>query len=91
MDFIIGLPKYWNQYDSIWVIVDRMPKAQFLPIRTNFSVENYAKLYLAEIMKLHDAPVSIILDRGPLFSSHFWKSFQKGLGTRVCLSTAFHL
>ncbi|KAH0672236.1 hypothetical protein KY284_023323 [Solanum tuberosum] len=29
-------------------------------------------------------------DRGPQFTSHFWKSFQKGLGTQVNLSTTFH-
>ncbi|WMV29832.1 hypothetical protein MTR67_023217 [Solanum verrucosum] len=30
-------------------------------------------------------------DRGPQFTSHFWKSFLKGLGTQVNLSTIFHL
>ena len=41
-------------------------------------------------MRLHGVPLSIISDRGPQFTSHFWKSFQKGLGTQVNLSTAFH-
>ena len=41
-------------------------------------------------MKLHGVPLSIISDRGPQFTSQFWKSFQKGLGTKVKLSTAFH-
>ncbi|WMV09063.1 hypothetical protein MTR67_002448, partial [Solanum verrucosum] len=31
-----------------------------------------------------------ILDRGIQFTSHFWKAFQKGLGTNVKLSTSFH-
>ena len=35
-------------------------------------------------------PLSIISDRDPQFTSHFWKSFQKGLGTQVNLSTTFH-
>ena len=34
--------------------------------------------------------MSIIPDRGPPFTSHFWKSFQKGLGIQVNLSTTFH-
>ncbi|KAF3667824.1 hypothetical protein FXO38_08396 [Capsicum annuum] len=42
-----------------------------------------------EIVKLHGALVLIISNCGPPFSSHFWKLFQKGLGTRVCLSTIF--
>ncbi|WMV46564.1 hypothetical protein MTR67_039949 [Solanum verrucosum] len=35
-------------------------------------------------------PLSIISDRGPQLTSHFWKSFQKGRGTQVNLSTTFH-
>ena len=34
--------------------------------------------------------MSIIPDRGPPFTSHFWKFFQKGLGIQVNLSTTFH-
>ena len=41
-------------------------------------------------MRLHGVPLSIISDRGPQFTSYFWKSFQKGLGTQVNLSTTFH-
>ncbi|KAL5566570.1 hypothetical protein UlMin_029734 [Ulmus minor] len=34
MDFIVGLPKTTNKYDSIWVVVDRLTKsAHFLPVR----------------------------------------------------------
>ena len=29
-------------------------------------------------------------NRGPQFTSYFWKSFHKGLGTQVNLSTVFH-
>ena len=29
-------------------------------------------------------------DRDPRFTSHFWKSFQKAMGTRLTMSTAFH-
>ena len=41
-------------------------------------------------MRLHGVPLSTISDRGPQFTSHFRKSFQKGRGTQVNLSTAFH-
>ena len=34
--------------------------------------------------------LSIISDRGSLFVSKFWQSFQSALGTRVKLSTAYH-
>ena len=91
MDFITGLPRSPRKYDSIWVIVDRLTKsAHFLPIRTNYSAEDYARLYIREIVRLHGIPVSIISDRGAQFTANFWRSFQAGLGTQVSLSTAFH-
>jgi hypothetical protein len=34
--------------------------------------------------------VSIVLDRDPIFTSHFWGAFQKALGTRLKLSTSHH-
>ena len=34
--------------------------------------------------------VSIVSDRDPRFTTHFWKSFQKAMGTRLTMSTAFH-
>ncbi|GKA09455.1 putative reverse transcriptase domain-containing protein, partial [Tanacetum coccineum] len=36
------------------------------------------------------ARVSIILDRDGRFTSHFWQTVLKALGTRVDLSTAYH-
>ena len=29
-------------------------------------------------------------DRDPRFTAHFWKSFQKAMGTRLTMSTTFH-
>nr|GFD18540.1 reverse transcriptase domain-containing protein [Tanacetum cinerariifolium] len=39
----------------------------------------------------HGIPVSIISDRDPRFVSNFWRSLQKALGTRLDMSTAYHL
>src|SRR5687767_15352102 len=91
MDFVTGLPKVRGGYDSIWVIVDRLKKsAHFLPVKTTYQAEELAKIYMKEIIRLHGAHNSIILDRGTKFTSHYWKSFQKALGTKVKLSTTFH-
>ena len=43
-----------------------------------------------EIVRLHGVPVSIISDRDPRFTAHFWKSFQKAMGTQLTMSTTFH-
>lgn len=91
MDFIEGLPTSHHNHNAIWVIVDRLTKsAHFLPVRSNFTSEQYAKLYIAEMVKLHGIPLSIVSDRDPNFVSGFWKSFQQALGTELYLSTAYH-
>ena len=33
---------------------------------------------------------SIISDKDPKFTTHFWKSFQKAMGTQLTMSTVFH-
>ncbi|GJS35250.1 putative reverse transcriptase domain-containing protein [Tanacetum coccineum] len=38
----------------------------------------------------HGVPVLIISDRDGRFTSHFWKSLNKALGTRLDMSTAYH-
>nr|GEY71672.1 putative reverse transcriptase domain-containing protein [Tanacetum cinerariifolium] len=38
----------------------------------------------------HGVPVSIISDRDRYFTSRFWKSLHKALGTQLDLSTAYH-
>ncbi|GJW58736.1 putative reverse transcriptase domain-containing protein [Tanacetum coccineum] len=42
------------------------------------------------IVARHGIPVSIIYDRDGRFTSNFWRSFQKALGTNVSMSTAYH-
>jgi hypothetical protein len=38
MDFIVGLPRTRDGYDSIWVIVDRLTKvAHIIPVKTTYS------------------------------------------------------
>ena len=47
-------------------------------------------MYIAEIVRLHGVPLSIVSDRDPRFTLHFWDSLQKALGTKLHFSTAFH-
>ncbi|MCF8701904.1 hypothetical protein L3054_11000 [Corynebacterium sp. MC-10] len=83
MDFITGLPRSPRKYDSIWVIVDRLTKsAHFLPIRTNYSAEDYARLYIREIVRLHGIPVSIISDRGLSLRQTSGDLFRQDWGPR---------
>ncbi|RVW61807.1 Transposon Tf2-8 polyprotein [Vitis vinifera] len=91
MDFVIGLPRTLGGNNAIWVIVDRLTKsAHFLPMKVNFSLDRLASLYVKEIVRMHGVPVSIVSDRDPRFTSRFWHSLQKALGTKLSFSTAFH-
>ncbi|GJR63482.1 reverse transcriptase domain-containing protein [Tanacetum coccineum] len=91
MDFITKLPKSSQGFDTIWVIMDRLTKsAHFLPIRENDPLDKLARLYLNRIVARHGIPASIICDRDGRFTSNFWKSFQKALGTDISMSTAYH-
>ncbi|GJS84651.1 putative reverse transcriptase domain-containing protein [Tanacetum coccineum] len=91
MDFITKLPRTKSGHDTIWVIVDRLTKsAHFLAIREDYSTERLARLYIDEIVARHGVPVSIISDRDGCFTSRFWQTLQKSLGTRLDMSTTYH-
>ena len=91
MDFVTHLPRTPQEHDAVWVIVDRLTNlAHFLAVRMTFTFERLCRLYILEIVWLHRVPVSIVSDRDPRFMVHFWKSFQKAMGTRLTMSTAFH-
>ncbi|GJY44271.1 reverse transcriptase domain-containing protein [Tanacetum coccineum] len=91
MDFITKLPRSSSGHDAIWVIVDRLTKlAHFLAIREDYSMEKLARLYIDEIVARHGVPTLIISDRDGRFTSRFWQTMQKALGTRLDMSTAYH-
>ncbi|XP_072093104.1 transposon Tf2-1 polyprotein isoform X4 [Arachis hypogaea] len=91
MDFVIGLPKTRSGCDAIWVVVDRLTKsAHFLPIQISCTMEELARMYIKEIVRLHGVPSTIISDRDPRFTSRFWGAFQRAFGTQLSLSTAYH-
>nr|GEV53875.1 hypothetical protein [Tanacetum cinerariifolium] len=55
------------------------------------SMERLARIYIDEIVTRHGVPLSIILDRDGRFTSRCWKIVQKALGTRLDMSTTYHL
>ncbi|GJZ96357.1 putative reverse transcriptase domain-containing protein [Tanacetum coccineum] len=91
MDFVTKLPKSSQGYGTIWVIVDRLTKsAIFVPMREIDPMEKLTRMYLKEVATRHEIPVSVICDRDPRFTSNFWRSLQKALGTNLDMSTAYH-
>jgi hypothetical protein len=73
MDFITGLPRTVKEYDSIWVIVDRLTKTtHFLSVDNRYTASQCAKLYFDRFVTLHGVPLTIVSDRGAVFMSCFW-------------------
>jgi hypothetical protein len=73
MDFIVGLPRTRADYDSIWVVVDRLTKAtHFIPVKTSYSSAVLAELYMSWIICLHGVLKKIVSDQGTQFTLHFW-------------------
>ena len=64
--------------------------AHFIPIKFTFSVERFTEIYIADIVRLHGVPASIIFYRDARFTLHFWKCIQKVLGIHLKFSRTFH-
>ncbi|GJT09915.1 putative reverse transcriptase domain-containing protein [Tanacetum coccineum] len=91
MDFINKLPRTSSGHESIWVIVDRLTKSSdFLAIRKDYKIESFARLYINEIVARHGFLCQSYLIVTISFTSRFWQSLHKPLGTRLDMSTAFH-
>ena len=74
-----------------WVIVERLTKsAYFLEVRMTFTLKEFCRLNIREIIRLHGVLVSMVSNRDPKFTAHFEESFQRSMGTQLMMSTAFH-
>ena len=61
MDFITGLPKVFKNFDSIFVVVDKLTKvAHLIPTQTCASALDVAQLFIKEIDRLYGIPTQII-------------------------------
>jgi hypothetical protein len=74
MDFIFGLPKTPTGEDSIWVVVNRLKSAHFIPIKVKDPMDKLVRLYVQNVVRLHGVPSAIISDRDSRFTSRFWQS-----------------
>ena len=82
MDFVTHLPQTSQGHDTVWMIVDRLTKsAHFLAMRITFTLKEFCRLYIREIVRLHGVSFSIISDRDPRFTARFWENFQRAMGT----------
>jgi RNase H-like domain found in reverse transcriptase/Reverse transcriptase (RNA-dependent DNA polymerase)/Integrase zinc binding domain/Chromo (CHRromatin Organisation MOdifier) domain/Retroviral aspartyl protease len=91
MDLITQLPKTRNGHDAIAVFVDKFTKmVHIVATNTTVTAPELARIFFREVVRLHGIPKSIISDRDPRFTSHFWKCLWSQLGTKLAMSTAYH-
>ena len=64
--------------------------AHFILVKSTYSVEHYARIFIDEMLCRHEIPLSILMDRAEQLTSRLGRSFQEGLVTKVKLSTAFY-
>jgi hypothetical protein len=91
LDLITALPKSRSGNDAIVVFVDKLTKmVHYVPTTTTVTAPQLATLFMREVVRLHGVPESILSDRDPRFTAHFWKAFWSQLGTALAMSTASH-
>ncbi|GKC40982.1 RNA-directed DNA polymerase [Tanacetum coccineum] len=55
-----------------------------------FDASQVARLYFAEIVKLHGVPKTLTSDRDVKFVSHFWRTLWTRLGSKLQFSSSHH-
>jgi hypothetical protein len=91
MDLITQLPKSRQGHDAIVVFVDKLTKQVHLAAtQTTVTAPQLADIFWRNIVRHHGLPSSIVSDRDPRFTGHFWQALWKCLGTQLTMSTAFH-
>ena len=71
--------------------MDRLTKsACFIYVKSSYSSDYYTMIFIDEVVYRHGTLLYIISDRGSQFTSRFWRSLLRGLGSKINLSTTFH-
>uniref|UniRef100_A0AAQ4QDM9 Gypsy retrotransposon integrase-like protein 1 n=1 Tax=Gasterosteus aculeatus aculeatus TaxID=481459 RepID=A0AAQ4QDM9_GASAC len=90
IDFVSGLPASEGN-TVILSVIDRFSKmAHFIPLRKLPSAKETAEALLSNVFRLHGLPQDVVSDRGPQFTSHFWKEFCSLVGATASLSSGYH-
>ncbi|GKA02690.1 putative reverse transcriptase domain-containing protein [Tanacetum coccineum] len=82
--------KFENRTDGTLCIEKRMEVGKDYNGLRYQTAKDIKRLRYDLVVSRHGVPVSIISDRDSRFTSHFWQSLQKALGTQLDMSTAYH-
>ena len=91
LDFVEALPRV-NGKSVILSVIDRFSKyCHFIPLAHPYTAETVVQAFFADIVRLHGIPQSMVSDRDPVFTSAFWRELMRLMGTKLHMSSAFHL
>jgi hypothetical protein len=89
MNFTVSLPPS-KGFDMIMVVVDQFSKmAHFIPTRESAMAQEMGKLFFMHVFKHHSLLKDIVLNRDPKFTSKFWRTLWKFVGSEPKMNTSF--
>ncbi|GJX75097.1 RNA-directed DNA polymerase [Tanacetum coccineum] len=89
--FCLGLPRTQRAKYSVMVVVDQFSKmAHFVPCSKTFDASLVARLYFAEIVKLHGVPKTRTSNRDVKFVRHFLRNLWTRLWSKLQFSSSHH-
>ena len=91
MNFVFGFPKDSRKNNGILVFVDLFSKMVHLAaVNESISAHGCARFFIDTVFRLHGLPRELVSDRDPRFTTAFWQSVFRSLGTRLTMSTSDH-
>jgi len=84
-------PTQETNYDAIIVFVDQLTKRiHVAPTGTTVTAKGLARLFFDNVLRHHGLPKILVSDSDLRFTSLFWKTLTRLLGTILAMSTANH-
>ena len=90
-DAVTGLPMTKRGHDAIQVYVERLCKLKhFVASKKSDGAVELASCFVKTVVRAHGVPETIVSDRDPRFTAHFYAELTKLLGVTLAMSTARH-
>ena len=90
-DAVTGLPKTKRGHDAIQVYVERLCKLKhFAATHSTDGAAELAASFVHTVVRAHGVPESIVSDRDPRFTAHYYAELTRLMGITLNMSTARH-
>ena len=90
-DAVTGLPMTKRGHDAIQVYVERLCKLKhFAATKKSDGAAELAACFVHNVVRPHGVPESVVSDRDPRITAHFYAELSRLMGTTLRMSTARH-